>query len=389
MASAWRGVTPTGSSAAAGNARRLRPPGVQRRAKRPAAAFPDRDLAFGAARATAFRRASEYLSSRVDRPHLRRSIAHVATRSPDDCAIRRRIARLGRRPPHDARGPWRRDRRTAPRRVHVVGSDRPPARSRDFATARSLLKPRRATRWHLPYRQQRCASQRRRNRLRRRTRCRTATPRRNRFSEPGPAWPRLDAARHRQRPGSSGRFGEALDDETLWEFPGGSRRRRSPSPASSKSPIRRRRSRAHREDTVLVWAVIDPEGAVEQTHVVEGTPEFAAAVEAVLSTMHFIPAHDLGRNIRFYVTLEFDFRIEGAGTPNGAATSPLTFSRASEGGYADSAPFTKFVKPLASTRHGRIPTRYPAGALLQLAPATPSAACESPARRCRRRASAP
>lgn len=116
-----------------------------------------------------------------------------------------------------------------------------------------------------------------------------------------------------------GRFGEALDD-TLGEFPVEIDAAVT-LPGKLEVPYPPAALAAHREDRVLVWAVIDPEGAVEQAHVVEGTPEFAAAVEAALSTMHFIPAHDLGRNIRFYVTLEFEFRIEGANAPGTTATA--------------------------------------------------------------------
>ncbi len=115
-------------------------------------------------------------------------------------------------------------------------------------------------------------------------------------------------------------FGEALDGDALAGFPieidAG-----VVLPGKLEVPYPPAALAAHREDRVLVWAVIDAEGAVEQTHVVEGTPEFAAAVEAALATMRFIPAHDLGRNLRFYVTLEFLFRIEGAGAADAAAAT--------------------------------------------------------------------
>jgi TonB family protein len=81
-----------------------------------------------------------------------------------------------------------------------------------------------------------------------------------------------------------------------------------------------------REDTVLVWAIIDAEGAVEETHVVEGTPEFGEAVEATLAATRFIPARDAGKTIRFYVTLEFEFRIEGPDTAP-AANAAVRVSR--------------------------------------------------------------
>ena len=46
---------------------------------------------------------------------------------------------------------------------------------------------------------------------------------------------------------------------------------------------------------MLAWAVIDEHGAVEATHIVEGDPEFAEAVESMLAKTRFIPAHDLGK----------------------------------------------------------------------------------------------
>ncbi len=43
--------------------------------------------------------------------------------------------------------------------------------------------------------------------------------------------------------------------------------------------------------------------------------------------MQFVPAHNLGENIRYYVTLEFEFRIEGAGTPDAAQAAATAESR--------------------------------------------------------------
>lgn len=79
---------------------------------------------------------------------------------------------------------------------------------------------------------------------------------------------------------------------------------------------------ARREGTVLAWAVIDDQGAVESINVVEGDPEFAEAVQSVLAKTRFIPAHDHGKTLRFYVTLEFDFRIETPGAAGDVASTP-------------------------------------------------------------------
>ncbi len=112
------------------------------------------------------------------------------------------------------------------------------------------------------------------------------------------------------------RFGDALDD-ALGEFPV-EIDAAVVLPGKLEVPYPPAALAARRQDTVLVYAVIDPQGVVEETRVVEGTPEFAAAVEAALATMRFVPAHDHGQNIRFYVTLEFAFRIEGAGVTSDA-----------------------------------------------------------------------
>jgi len=68
------------------------------------------------------------------------------------------------------------------------------------------------------------------------------------------------------------------------------------------------------EATVIAWAVIDQNGAVESTHVVDGPPEFSDAVESALARTAFIPARNKGTNIRFYVMLAIDFRIDAGGS---------------------------------------------------------------------------
>ena len=122
------------------------------------------------------------------------------------------------------------------------------------------------------------------------------------------------------------RFGEALDGDVLAQFPvevdAG-----IVLPGKLEIPYPPGALAARREDAVLVWAIVDAQGAVEETHVVEGTPEFAEAVEAALSEMRFAPAHDLGQNIRYYITLEFEFRIEGAGAPVAAPDTATPESR--------------------------------------------------------------
>jgi TonB family protein len=76
-----------------------------------------------------------------------------------------------------------------------------------------------------------------------------------------------------------------------------------------------------REGSVLAWAIVDRQGAVEEMQVVDGTPEFADAVRATLATTRFIPARNEGAPIRFYVMLEFDFRIDARDTATAAPAS--------------------------------------------------------------------
>ena len=70
---------------------------------------------------------------------------------------------------------------------------------------------------------------------------------------------------------------------------------------------------ARKEGAVLVWAVIDDQGKVDDVHVVDGDAEFAEAVDAALRATRFGPARNLGQNVPFYVTLEFEFRIDAVG----------------------------------------------------------------------------
>ena len=108
------------------------------------------------------------------------------------------------------------------------------------------------------------------------------------------------------------RFGEALDGDALAAF--------STEvdvavaiPERFDIPYPRAALAARKEGAVLVWAVIDDQGRVDDVHVVEGDPEFAAAVDAALRGTRFGPARNLGQNVPFYVTLEFEFRLDATG----------------------------------------------------------------------------
>jgi protein TonB len=108
------------------------------------------------------------------------------------------------------------------------------------------------------------------------------------------------------------RFGEALDGDALAAF-------LTEVDAGVGLPERfnvrypRAALAARKEGSVLVWAVIDDQGRVDSVHVVEGEPEFAEAVEGALKGTPFVPARNLGQPVPFYVTLEFEFRLDATG----------------------------------------------------------------------------
>ncbi len=66
--------------------------------------------------------------------------------------------------------------------------------------------------------------------------------------------------------------------------------------------------KARREGTVVAWLALDREGAVMETIIVSGEPEFAAAVEAALPTARFLPAENGGQTVPFYLIMTFEFR---------------------------------------------------------------------------------
>ncbi len=120
------------------------------------------------------------------------------------------------------------------------------------------------------------------------------------------------------------RFGDALDGETLSGFPA---EIDAPPvvPEHIEIAYPPAALAARKEGAVLVWAVIDDRGTVDSVHVVEGDPDFTAAVEEALPRARFVPARNRGANIPHYVTLEFEFRLDGRGgtvTAGRAVVSP-------------------------------------------------------------------
>lgn len=66
--------------------------------------------------------------------------------------------------------------------------------------------------------------------------------------------------------------------------------------------------KARREGTVVAWLALSREGTVEETIIVSGEPEFAAAVEAALPSARFLPAVNGGEAVPFYLIMTFEFR---------------------------------------------------------------------------------
>lgn len=65
---------------------------------------------------------------------------------------------------------------------------------------------------------------------------------------------------------------------------------------------------AGREDTVVVWLALDRDGAITESIIVSGAPEFAEAVTSALPSARFLPAVNAGENVPFYLIMTFDFR---------------------------------------------------------------------------------
>ena len=119
------------------------------------------------------------------------------------------------------------------------------------------------------------------------------------------------------------RFGDFLDGERLAGFP---REVDAPVrlPGKLEVPYPPAALAAREEGTIRVFAVIAEDGSVERTDLQfdQPSPELGKAVDALLMQTRFIPAEDGGKPIRFYVTLEFAFRLEGADGAKAAGGDP-------------------------------------------------------------------
>jgi TonB family protein len=115
------------------------------------------------------------------------------------------------------------------------------------------------------------------------------------------------------------RFGDFLDGDRLAGFP---REVDVPVrlPGELVVPYPLAAWAAREQGIVRVFAIISEDGSVEQSNLQldQPSPELGKAVDDVLSRTRFIPAEDGGKAIRFYVTLEFVFRIEATDSDKAA-----------------------------------------------------------------------
>jgi len=77
-----------------------------------------------------------------------------------------------------------------------------------------------------------------------------------------------------------------------------------------------------RQGRVVAWLAISAEGAVEETIIVDGAPEFAEAVLAALPAARFLPARNRGAAIPFYAILVFMFSGNAIKATEGVPLSP-------------------------------------------------------------------
>jgi TonB family protein len=69
-----------------------------------------------------------------------------------------------------------------------------------------------------------------------------------------------------------------------------------------------------REDSVVVWVVVNESGEAEEVSVVEGGEEFAHEVVAAVRAARFLPAENNLKPISFAIALQFDFRLRSTAT---------------------------------------------------------------------------
>ena len=71
--------------------------------------------------------------------------------------------------------------------------------------------------------------------------------------------------------------------------------------------------REGREESVVVWIVVNEMGQAEEVDVIEGSPEFAQAVTVAIYAAKFLPAEQKLEPIRYPIALEFRFRLNEPG----------------------------------------------------------------------------
>jgi TonB family protein len=63
------------------------------------------------------------------------------------------------------------------------------------------------------------------------------------------------------------------------------------------------------EGDVVVWAIVNPDGTVEDVQIVEGDQIFRDAIVAALRDARYYPAANRGENIRYPMALELNFSL--------------------------------------------------------------------------------
>ena len=64
------------------------------------------------------------------------------------------------------------------------------------------------------------------------------------------------------------------------------------------------------EGDVVVWAIVNADGSVEDVQLVEGDDVFREAIVAALRDARYYPAANRGENIRYPIALEFNFVLD-------------------------------------------------------------------------------
>jgi TonB family protein len=73
---------------------------------------------------------------------------------------------------------------------------------------------------------------------------------------------------------------------------------------------------------VVVWAIVDPDGSVDDIQLVEGDQVFRDAIVAALRDARYYPAANHGDSIRYPIALEFKFVLDDPQRGDAVAATP-------------------------------------------------------------------